>query len=184
MERRTARNWYWWLWLSPFLTVPTAGFLYGLRLGFYETSTLILAVLIAALWHLLLLIPATNKDSPFVRWHGRQELALAGIRTAIPVLFLIRFGFDYESLVAIPTLIVIWFGGTLWGQLQASRGKCTLASWAGRGDELAVFRPKKSHYEKRYNPDELVQIIRDSSDLEERQMALARLKKLGLVESL
>jgi hypothetical protein len=22
-ERRIARNWYWWLWLSPLLTMPT-----------------------------------------------------------------------------------------------------------------------------------------------------------------
>ena len=104
-EIRTAKNWYWWLWLSPLLTLPAAavaalniynGIGRELACGYGAYSTyfrcdytlrhrvsLIPAFLISALWHLLLLIPARD-GRVFVRWHGRQALALAGLRTAVP----------------------------------------------------------------------------------------------------
>ncbi len=97
-EVLTAKNWYWWLWLSPFITIPSAIFIglnepgYELICGgnwrncdyaFASLVSGLIAVLGSALWHLVLLVPALDKQSEFVRWHGRQALLLAGIRTAV-----------------------------------------------------------------------------------------------------
>ena len=90
-EVQTAKNWYIWLWFSPGLTVPTffllQGFVYILFNSSYSTNEFtilmaILPVLGSALWHSILLIPALTGRSEFVRWHGRQALLLAGVRTA------------------------------------------------------------------------------------------------------
>ena len=103
---RTAERWYWWLWLSPLFTIPTMLYIFlpvsgvdrevGLRRDrgrlplLHDLSaevTAVVAVLASALWHLILLVPALNRQSEFVRWHGRQALLLAGVRTAIPAAF-------------------------------------------------------------------------------------------------
>lgn len=71
-----------------------------------------LGVLVSACWHLLLLQYVNNKDSEFVRSHGRRALTQAGIRTAIPF-----FGIavDYllgaegaVSCLTIIALLIIW----------------------------------------------------------------------------
>ena len=139
----TSKKWYRWLWLSPLLTIPSVVFLvfndlghelicggnrrdcdYGL--AFMVTG--LTAILGSALWHLVLLVPALNRQSEFVRWHGRQALLLAGIRTAVPVAFLIydfvEGGYGESVLWSIPALIAVWLFGTLWGQGQAARGDC------------------------------------------------------------
>ena len=178
MEREQASMWYRWLWLSPLLTVPTliafasSEIAYSLPGIEYE----VFAVLGSALWHLFLLIPARNKESAFVRWHGRQALTLAGLRTIVPLYFVLKFGIDFETLLFIPVLILIWLFGTLWGQNQAERGDCSLARWFGRADELL---PGSA-------PDvkSMLNIIRYSRDPQERQKALFKLKELGMVEEL
>jgi len=158
-EVLTAKKWYRWLWLSPLLTIPTFVFCFvfftepvldlicernSRNCDYYLTGSVI-AILGSALWHLILLVPALNKQSEFVRWHGRQALLLAGIRTAIPVAFMIRahivdpWNVLCGLLSSIPVLIAIWLFGTLWGQWQAARGDCALMRWTGHGAGLPVF---------------------------------------------
>ena len=189
MEGVQASKWYRWLWWSPLLTVPTLiAFLfndigYDLVCNSYskcdwslaERVSWVIAVLGSALWHLLLLIPARDKQSAFVRWHGRQALFLAGLRTVVPLYFILKFGIDFETLLFIPVLILIWLFGTLWGQNQAERGDCSLARWFGRADEL----PGPA-----LDVDSMLKIIRYSRDPEERHKALFKLKELGVVEEL
>jgi hypothetical protein len=201
MQKNKARNWYWWLWLSPFLTIPALIIIYladpgrewicgwpWIRCSWtaVERVDTIVAILGSALWHLILLIPARNKKSAFIRWHGKQALLLAGVRTAIPLVL----AFAVEDilgrwLLAIPALIVIWLGGTLWGQRQAIRGDCSLMRWFGQEEQLLIPREAEGATQhKVQSVDALLEIIRFSRDLEERQSALAQLQRRGLVEDL
>ena len=203
MDRKRARNWYWWLWLSPLLTAPTLGLLYGLisellwaltgpqRPGsgavagiIIERAAILVAVLGSALWHLVLLIPARDKEYVFVRWHGRQALLLAGVRTAVPTVLGLLIG-GYGPLVAIPILLAVWFGGTLWGQLQAKDGKCSLARWFGQEELLvSIEEPDEEIQASEQSAQGLVEIVRSSRDPEERKQAIAELSRRGMVEAL
>ena len=177
-EHLQAKKVYRWLWWSPLLTVPTLVFL-----GNWGEQ--VAAVLGSALWHLTLLKPAQNEESAFVRWHGRQALALAGLRTIIPLFFAVFYDLN---LIFIPILIAVWFFGTIWGQNQAARGDCSLARWLGHEDELlgppAV--PDKVH--KAQAPanqlESLMNTIRFSKDPDLRAKALEKLSALGVVEDL
>jgi len=187
MEERKARNWYWWLWLSPLVTIPTLTILMLIFSLFYDPGRklICIAVLGSALWHLILLFPALNKKSEFVRWHGRQALFLAGVRTAVPLVFGLVFGAEDEALLFIPVLIAVWFFGTLWGQLQAARGKCSLMRWFGRAEALpSRVRAEEPAQARKLDSEALVDIIRYSRDPEQRRKALAELEKLGMVEPL
>ncbi len=177
MERVQASKWYRWLWLSPLLTVPTLIAFADSQIAYSlpGIEPEVFAVLGSALWHLLLLIPARNKESAFVRWHGRQALILAGLRTIVPLYFVLKFGIDFETLLFIPVLIPIWLFGTLWGQNQAKRGDCSLARWFDRADEMPGLEP---------DVESMLKIIRYSRDPQERKKALFKLEELGLVEEL
>ena len=159
-EVLTAKKWYRWLWLSPLITIPTIFFIFfNLR----EALTRLIcgqpwcgsawesdladwwsfaAILGSALWHLILLVPARNRQSEFVRWHGRQALLLAGVRTAIPLAFLVAYvvaSLDLLSvLLSILVLVPVWFFGTWWGQREAGRGECTLMRLTGHGAGLLL----------------------------------------------
>ena len=145
-EISTATKWYWWLWLSPLLTVPTIiGIVLPRLFSSDSDHILLIAVLGSGIWHLVLLIPAFDPRNEFVRWHGRQALILAGIRTAIPAGY-ITYASDASSTLSelgwmFLTLIVVWFAGTLWGQIQASHGDCALMQWTGH--DIAVYRSTK-----------------------------------------
>jgi hypothetical protein len=192
LERENARKVYRWLWWSPLLTVPTLIVLGTSELGYVicsgnysvcdwnvaEKVTGLIAVLGSALWHLVLLFPVRNKESAFVRWHGRQALALAGLRTVVPLAFVLLFGLWLLTLLFIPILMGIWLFGTFWGENQAERGDCSLARWRGYEDELPG--PEESEEDV----EGLVEIIRFSRDEEARGRALMKLEKLGLVEDL
>jgi hypothetical protein len=110
----------------------------------------LIAVLGSALWHLILLLPALNKESEFVRWHGRQALLLAGVRTVVPLVLGGVFGFEldwwggyyeFRALSSVPILVLVWFFGTLWGQRQATRGDCSLMRWLGRAEAVLPREP-------------------------------------------
>lgn len=202
MDRKRARNWYWWLWLSPLLTVPTLLLLYGLVSGLMwalaeplrpgggatfdgivERAAILAAVLGSAAWHLILLVPARDKEYAFVRWHGRQALLLAGVRTTIPVALVLLIGGD-GALLSIPILLVVWFGGTLWGQPQAVRGKCSLMQRFGQ-KALSTLREAGEEIQSREQAAEmLVEIVRLSHDPEERRRAIDELSRRGMVEAL
>jgi fucose 4-O-acetylase-like acetyltransferase len=208
VEKRTARNWYWWLWLSPLVTVSSLASLLLIDPGFElvcggiyrgcdrfmaERVTILIAVLGSALWHLILLFPALNEKSEFVRWHGRQALLLAGVRTAVPLVFGLAFGLDEGALLFIPVLIAVWFFSTLWGQIQAAHGNCSLMRWFGRtealpssvrADEPAQTAEMNPAQIAELDPEALVDIIRYSRDPERRRKALAELETLGMVEPL
>jgi hypothetical protein len=137
LERQKARNWYWWLWLSPLVTLLTLTWLVTLH---PEAAVTPLAVLGSALPHLILLVPALNRKSAFVRWHGRQALLLAAARTAVPIVFVAVFGSEGLALLAVPILIAVWAIGTVRGQLQAARGLCALMRWFGRAEAQPAYR--------------------------------------------
>jgi len=137
LETQTARNWYWWLWLSPLATLLALAWLMTLH---PEAEVTPLAVLGSALPHLILLVPALNRKSEFVRWHGRQALLLAAVRTVVPLVFVTAFGSGSLVLLAVPILIVVWAVGTPIGQRQAARGQCTLMRWFGRAEAQPASR--------------------------------------------
>ncbi len=178
-EIHSAMDCYRWLWRSPLLTVPTVSVLGSIILTLNgrlscspdcPNSTLRLAhmvgysvaILGSGMWHLTLLRAATHRQSAFVRWHGRQALILAGVRTAIPLgfffadffaqeyaypdLYLISAVFGawmfgeipYGILDVILALVAVWLFGTGWGQQQAARGDCALMHWTGQGAGLPL----------------------------------------------
>ncbi len=124
-EKQLAKDAYSWLRASPLLTVITYFFLYSF------SNNHIIAILGSALWHLLLLQYINNKESDFVRWHGRQALGLAGIRTLLPLTFLFldkivqSDGCLYSWVIVV--LIFLWLVNTPWGNKQVENGTCWLA---------------------------------------------------------
>jgi len=202
MDRKRARNWYWWLWLSPLLTAPSLGFLYGLvsdllwtlvgpmRPGsvavasnIVERAAILVAVLGSAAWHLILLVPARDKDYALVRWHGRQALLLAGVRTAVPAVLGLLIGGN-GALLSIPILLVVWFGGTLWGQVQAARGRCSLMERSGQKALPTRCEADGELQVRGRETQTLVETVRFSRDPEERKKAIAELSRRGMVEAL
>lgn len=205
-EIKKARDWYWWLWISPLLTIPTlvvAGLwdpVSGLLCsgpGRCDSSledqiSLFIAVVISSLWHLLLLIPIGQKSRLFLNWHGFQCLSLAGMRTAVVLVFVVAFGFNWPTLLAIPIILWIYFLGTFVGYYQADRGKCSLAKWVGRGDELAGYATLKSKPTLKRKAGKVttvkgdpifwVNIIQFSKDPEKRNLALEALEVIDMVE--
>lgn len=195
-EIKKAKNWYLWLWFSPVFTIPTLFFMFY---TFHELSNILcpnyschpfleyiiailIPVLISALWHLILLIPALNKECSFVRWHGRQALMLAGIRTIVPMV-LALWDDDYYILSSIPVLFIIWLVGNIWGRRQASNGQCSLMRWFGH--QIPPMEPEPAvgpHPETSSDPDLLVEIFRFNPDSQKKKNALEELKRLGLVE--
>ena len=218
VAQRTARNWYRWLWLSPLVTLPVLVWVWegiepgydlicgdsyrGCDRGKADKIDLLAGVLASSLAHLVLLIPALDRKRAFVRWHGRQMLLLAALRTVIPLAFALAFGESSAALLSVPALIVIWLLGTLVGQIQAKDGNCSLARWAGRADVLPVPKPTRTTKPVRTpirttkpppspvevppasDPEALVDVIRFSQDPRARLLALYELRKLGLVEPL
>jgi hypothetical protein len=199
MEIQTVRKWYFWLWFSPLLTIPTLRIVYvavnpytfnlvcsqGCYYDTLFTLNGLIAIGFSSLWHLVLLIPSLNKDSQFVRWHGRQAMILAGVRTAIPLIFVLSFGHSNYSYLSILLLIPIWFFGTLWGQRQAARGDCSLMRWTGNADLLPgpPLDEEVDEYGK-LQTETLETTFRFSNDPQERQAAFEELKERGLVEYL
>ena len=160
MKKRAA-NVYRWLWLSPLLTIPTfmvlilqdfgsqwvcqpRGTSCNFDLAFY--ISLVIATLISGSWHLLALRKAFDpRTNPFMRWHARQALVLAGIRTVLPIAFGLAFGVSSESLWVIPLLAAVWLFGTYWGQNQAHEGDCwLLRRWGSEADQN-ILREVQKH---------------------------------------
>ncbi len=137
-EQYMALGPYRWLGWSPLLTIPTLIFA---SFSFYDSP--FVAVLLSALWHLLLLQYTSKTQSTFVRWHGRQAFLLAGIRTLIALLF------SYTSFPFYALLILTYFIGNAWGRGQVKRGECWLMTANGVNDGLPI--PTTIHEEPRPN---------------------------------
>lgn len=198
---RSARNVYRWLWLSPFLTIPTLIFVivrepgyellcHGSSIGCdWPKASLVdgvIAVLVSSVWHpVVLLRPRQGKTQPFVHWHRLQALLLTAIRTAVPLMLWI-IAPDSVIVLAIPVLLLIWLFGTLWGRRQAMHGKCSLARWAGREHEITPIRDAKGHPSLETDPAVamLIGAIRFGKKPAVRQDALTQLTDLGMVETL
>jgi hypothetical protein len=189
-ELQPAVNWYAWLWVSPVFTITTLLYLGLLSYSIYDNF--LFAVLGSALWHVILLIPALFGKSEFIRWHGRQALLLAAVRTAVAAFAVASENFSIGAL----SLFCFWLGGNLWGQGEARRGDCSLMRWVGRGGALPLTAaslqtgPKAAaagvHAARgdQLEIDALVDIIRFDPDPEMRRAALARLERQGCVETL
>lgn len=125
-EERLAKEAYIWLKVSPIVTIITLFIVVNMNIGaaicsgdrpLCSTEDLPyinfgLGVLVSECWHFLLLQYATNKDSEFVRKHGRRALIQAGIRTAVPFFGIpLDFLTRAEGAIAcwiIPILIMMW----------------------------------------------------------------------------
>lgn len=131
---KSARGVYRWLWFSLLLTIPTLAVL------LFSDTPISIAVMGSALWHLLLLRQALAKH-PYVRWHGRQGLLLAALRTAVPLGFGLLFNNEEGILLAFWLLIAIWLAGNIWVQNQVARGDCWLMRVRGQGEGLPLKWP-------------------------------------------
>ena len=102
------------------------------------------AILGSALWHLVLLKPAFDKESQFVRWHGRQALLLTGLRVFVLLLLFTLFGLD-SGTVFVPLLMVLlfylWWVEPSWGRRQVERGDCSLMRWTKKLKRLPASGP-------------------------------------------
>jgi len=199
-EIKTAKDWYKWLWFSPVFTIPTLLSLYSNNYDYKlkrilcpsgscspflkYTMPFVILYLVSALWHLILLKPALDKESKFVRWHGRQALSLAGIRTFVPIGLTLLVNNEEDGFIySIPILLLIWLVGNLWGSAQASKGQCSLMRWFGH--QIPPMEPEPAAsplQEPSSDQDDLVESFRFSPDSQERKNALEELKRLGLVE--
>jgi hypothetical protein len=180
MERKRARKVYNWLWFSPTVTVTTFAILWFSQSS-RQTFPMAILVFLSGLWHLILLREALNKDSLFVSWHGRQALVLAGVRTLVPISTVFWFGYEQGYFLSIPFLLLIWLGGNLWGQGEATNGDCSLARWFGHEDVLPGPEPEEGDD---LDLGSLEDIVRFSDDPEERRQAISKLEELGFVEEL
>jgi len=192
MEYKKAKRPYTWLWFSPLLTLPTLFIILlfqELNYSYFNRQTSYLGIGVSALWHLILLSWVLNKRNAFVRWHGRQALVLAILRTAIPLFFVTFFIYPENALGPSFWLnLLVWFIGTLIGQKQAKRGDCSLARWFKHEDDLPG-PPDRVEVSTNltaadWNTEELLHIIRFSQDENERQAAVETLNNMGLVEDL
>jgi hypothetical protein len=194
-DLQTAGDWYFWLWFSPILTIPTLFMLNSFAYGEYSEEVVpYIIVLGSAVWHIILLYPAIKGRTAFIRWHGRQALLLAAIRTIVAFVTAISlFAGEYSTTIfGVLLLIGLWLAGNLWGQRQARRGDCALMRWTGHGAGLPIPIEKGSPPVPpavRSQPDSalvnhLVYIIRFNPDPAVRRAALDELEQLGLVESL
>ncbi|MBN8657832.1 MAG: hypothetical protein J0M11_19020, partial [Anaerolineae bacterium] len=125
-ELSLAKAPYNWLRVSPIVTIATLFFVASFGIGsavcygdLFSCSSddemyinIGVGILVSAIWHLLLLQYANNKDSEFIRIHGRRALTFAGIRTAIAILIIV---FDWilgtgGALICpgIAILLVVW----------------------------------------------------------------------------
>jgi hypothetical protein len=143
-EEKLAKAAYNWLRASPVVTLLTLFMIVSMDIAQYicgdywswesvsrcdyqiaENINFAFGVLGSALWHLVLLQYANNKDSEFVRKHGRQALVYAGIRTAVPlgavVLNFLTGESGLFSCLAIGTLLILWFALPNTGMAQIKR---------------------------------------------------------------
>lgn len=206
-EIRLARGAYNWLRASPLLTIPTLLVLY--QFGSSAACTTAdplcnyqffigasVGILGSALWHLILLMYVNNKDSEFVRKHGRQALLYAAIRTATPLIFLvIDFLANTQGLFAcfsVLILILLWLVNSKTGleQIKKEKGGLNISPEDGTESNAilqklksnnnivrlsALMQLKKSGYMTESVYAELEYIAQHDNDMDVREDARALL---------
>ena len=133
-EKRTAKQLYIWLLLSPSITVPT--FIIAVLFLSYNPSIneRVIAALIPLIFHAPLLLGFTSK-SIFVFRHTQQAILLVAVRAALASLA-ISIGEPGDGLWLF--LIgngVLWLGGSLLGLDQTLRGQCWIME--KKGEKIA-----------------------------------------------
>lgn len=175
-ELQAASDMYRWLRISPIFTVFSMVYLWWTESGYdilcrglfrcdddlWEWIPIASAIMLPSLWHIVLLVQVLGQKRAFARWHGWQALMLAGIRTAIPLCFVLadlwirtndarngiyRSGYHDIYRGAFPFLFIAYFVGNTWGQTQALAGDCWLMRIRGLEKELPrmtrdQFQPK------------------------------------------
>lgn len=195
-EIKNAKDIYLWLWIAPLLLLFFAPFAYGFVSMLIPRNvnwvwSLAGTALVLGFVHLWLLLPAIVAKSEFVSWHAWQALLIAGVQSLILPISLIadaaRGGsIGFACLGGLAALLV-WLVSTLLGRNNAARGECALMRWLGHGAmlPLPVEIPDDPVASAPYpSADDLVHIIRTSPDGLARRLALADLRKLGMVEEL
>ena len=148
MELKQARNWYTWLWVAPFITLPIVYWLYSIhapeRVGgyvctvtglcdpFYSRTLPSFAIAFTPiLFYGIIALLAWRQEDDFIRWHGFQAFILGAIYTAIPATAVLLFESQTGLIFSVPILAIVWYLGNRWGQRQVTRNKCSLAGMFG-----------------------------------------------------
>jgi len=134
-EKKVARRVYWWLLLSPFVTVPCFG---SQVLTLYSATVgeRVLAALVPLIFHIPLLFGLLSR-SRFVQRHTQQAFILIGLRASMAAISL-NLGRDPSDGLWLWFFGngALWLFGSLWGLNQATRGDCWLMRRRGEGEEL------------------------------------------------
>jgi len=134
-DKKTAKRIYNWLLLSPFITVPVFLILVGIFYGRSPSNELVLAALIPALIHAVLL-SGLNSRSAFVFRHTQQALLLVALRAGMAALAVNIGRFPEDGLwLFLLGNGSLWLFGSLWGRNQVIRGDCW---WIKRRGEIVV----------------------------------------------
>ncbi len=188
-EMRRARSAYDWLKISPIVTVGTLFFIASLNIGDslcgssiiycgYSDITylnFLIGVVVSALWHLVLLYYAIDKESGLVREHGRKALIQAGIRTGVAV-FCVVLDWSLDAgggfaCFAVVVLLMIW-------AINARRSKRWVEGDSPpapeESDLLAITQPKPL---VQPTPEMLAQVLADL-DSEDDVVVLAAIDGL------
>jgi len=81
---------------------------------------------------------------PYVRWHGRQGLLLAGLRTAFSLGYVLLFYSEGSLMTAIWILSTIWLAGNIWGTIKSYAGLLVDACIRARRGAAAQMAEKSS----------------------------------------
>lgn len=139
VESERGAGWvYWWLFVSPLITVPWMAFnLASLRYS-VPASDYVWAALWPALAHGVLLFGLRSRYL-YARRHAQQALLLVVLRAGSTALFL-GLSEGGEGGICLWVIVngLLWLWGSRWGQGQVKRGECWLIHW--RLDDAELLR--------------------------------------------
>jgi hypothetical protein len=202
-EIASAKGPYTWLFLSPFLTIPTL-ILIGLNLSYRASiNERVIVAIIPILFHLPLLARLDPK-SAFIFRHTQQAFLLVALRAGMAALALSIGNVGDGAWLFLIGNGSLWLFGTIWARNQAIRGECW---WSKRRGEsiapkteivskfdltrVARFSPKENleksreyiqHYQQQEARDHALAAFR-FGDREERTQAAWLLEVLEEVET-
>ena len=136
-EKKAVRRVYWWLLLSPFITVPCFAFqLFDLG-SRSSVGERVWAVVVPLIFHTPLLLMSFGTGNRFVRRHMQQALLLIALRAGLAAISL-NLGRHPGNGLWLFFLGngSLWLFGSLGGFGQVKRGDCWLMRRKGEGGEL------------------------------------------------